>query len=221
MILNLSLSSLNKRATAVVLSSTHLGYSVPPALHRTIWCRSTFGHVAQAWAIPPPSWGLLSRWHRQETTTPETNGASLPEPSNILKRFCALYDVEIRYYKKKVSKLYCLFNRNPPSVPIWEHSIPAEITKLRGGLRLKIGIIIDFKSSKCWIKMILISNSSKRYRRFKNKLGCNLHIYIRTNNYFNTLVFEMFLQLFVAIDCSVLSRLFVHRCPIQSFLRNL
>ena len=21
----------------------HLGYSVPPALHRTIWCRSTFG----------------------------------------------------------------------------------------------------------------------------------------------------------------------------------
>ena len=33
-------------------------------------------HVVQAWAIPPPSWGLLSQWHRQETTTPETNGAS-------------------------------------------------------------------------------------------------------------------------------------------------
>ena len=34
------------------------------------------GHVAQAWAIPPPSWGLLSQWHRQQTTTPETNEAS-------------------------------------------------------------------------------------------------------------------------------------------------
>ena len=34
------------------------------------------GHMAQAWAIPPPSWGLLSQLHRQETTTPETNGAS-------------------------------------------------------------------------------------------------------------------------------------------------
>ena len=33
-------------------------------------------HVVQAWAIPPPSWGLLSRWHRQQTTTPKTNGAS-------------------------------------------------------------------------------------------------------------------------------------------------
>ena len=34
------------------------------------------GHVAQAWAIPSPSWGLLSQWHRQQTTTPETNEAS-------------------------------------------------------------------------------------------------------------------------------------------------
>ena len=32
-----------------------------------------------------------------------------PEPSDILKRFYALYDDKIRYYKKKVSKLYaCL-----------------------------------------------------------------------------------------------------------------
>ena len=44
-----------------------------------------------------------------------------PEPSNILKRFYALYDDKIRYFKKKVSKLYCLFNRNSAGVPIWEH----------------------------------------------------------------------------------------------------
>ena len=37
----------------------HLGYSVPPALHRTIWCRSTFGprgpgHVVQAKFLQGP-----------------------------------------------------------------------------------------------------------------------------------------------------------------------
>ena len=128
--------------TAVVLTAgvTISGtYSVPPSLHCTIWCQSTFGsrgqglsnptsfprpalpilrpvqrydnfklktsktaivliagvtisgtpcprhftvpfgaeapsgHVDKAWAIPPPSWGLLSQWHIQQTTTPETN----------------------------------------------------------------------------------------------------------------------------------------------------
>ena len=33
-----------------------------------------------------------------------------PEPSDILKRFYALYDIEGRYFMKKVSKLYYLFN---------------------------------------------------------------------------------------------------------------
>ena len=46
--------------TVVVL---HLGYSVAWALHRTIW------HVAQASAIPSPSWGLLSQRQRQRRTT--------------------------------------------------------------------------------------------------------------------------------------------------------
>ena len=36
------LSSLKNRAK-LQLSSLPLGYSVPPAHHRTIWCRSTFG----------------------------------------------------------------------------------------------------------------------------------------------------------------------------------
>ena len=40
-----------------------------------------------------------------------------PEPSNILKRFCALYGVKIRYYKKKVSKLNYLHNPLTHSVP--------------------------------------------------------------------------------------------------------
>ena len=44
------------------------------------------GHMAKAWAIPPPSWGLLCQWHLQQTTTPETNVSVLRlEPSDILK----------------------------------------------------------------------------------------------------------------------------------------
>ena len=66
-------------------------------------------HLRATWPRPEQShllpWGLLSQWHRQQTTTPETNGASPPEPSDILKRFYALYDNKLRYYKKKVSKL--------------------------------------------------------------------------------------------------------------------
>ena len=32
----------------------HLGYSVPPALHRTIWCRSTFGPRGPGLSNPTP-----------------------------------------------------------------------------------------------------------------------------------------------------------------------
>ena len=86
------LSSLNKRAkllssylpikqtskTAVVLLAGVTISGTPCPRHFTVpfGAEAPSGHVAQAWAIPPPSWGLLSRWHRQETTTPETNGAS-------------------------------------------------------------------------------------------------------------------------------------------------
>ena len=102
--------------TAVVLIAgvTISGTPWPRHIIVPFGAEAPSGHVAQAWAIPPPSWGLLSQRHRQQTTTPETNEASSPEPSDILKRFYALYDNNLRYFKKKVSKLYYLFN---PFVP--------------------------------------------------------------------------------------------------------
>ena len=39
----LNLSSLKNRAKLLLSSLPGFGYSVPPAHHRTIWCRSTFG----------------------------------------------------------------------------------------------------------------------------------------------------------------------------------
>ena len=41
--LPVSLSSLKNRAKLLLSSLPVSPYSVPPALHRTIWCRSTFG----------------------------------------------------------------------------------------------------------------------------------------------------------------------------------
>ena len=52
---------------------------------------------------------------------------SPPEPSDILKRFCALYGVKLRYYMKKVSKLYCSYNPYDPNDSIWSHWILDEI----------------------------------------------------------------------------------------------
>ena len=73
------LSSLKKPSkTAVVLIAGVTISGTPCTRHIIVpfGAEASSGHVAQAWAIPPPSWGLLSQWHRQQTTTPETNEAS-------------------------------------------------------------------------------------------------------------------------------------------------
>ena len=45
--------------------------------HTTYWCtcKCCATYFLTYWAIPPPSWGLLSWWHEQQTTMLETNGA--------------------------------------------------------------------------------------------------------------------------------------------------
>ena len=64
--------------TAVVLLAGVTISGTPCSRHYIVpfFAEAPSDHVVQAWAIPPPSWGLLSQWHRQETTTLETNGAS-------------------------------------------------------------------------------------------------------------------------------------------------
>ena len=107
----------SKTAVVLIAGVTISGTSCPRHITVPFGAEAPSGHVAQAWAIPPPSWGLLSQWHQQQTTTPETNGASPPKPSDILKRFYALYDIKLRYFMKKVSKLNYLFNPLTHSVP--------------------------------------------------------------------------------------------------------
>ena len=70
-------------------------------------------HVTQAWAILPPSWGLLSQWHRQQRQ--RRTERPPPEPSVIHKRFYAFYDIKWRYFINKVSKLYYMFSFISPN----------------------------------------------------------------------------------------------------------
>ena len=89
----------------------HLGYSVPPAFHRTIWCRSTFGPRGPGLSNPT---SFLSPALPMAPTTDnnarDERSVLRPKPSDILKRFHASYDNKLRYYMKKVSKLYCYHN---------------------------------------------------------------------------------------------------------------
>ena len=69
---------------------------------RATWPRPEQSHLLPEACSPN---GTDNRQQRQRRTK------RLPlEPSDILKRFHALYDDKFRYYMKKVSKLYCYYN---------------------------------------------------------------------------------------------------------------
>ena len=85
-------------------------YHLVPKYLRATWPRPEQSHLLAEACSPN---GTDKRRQRQRQTERPP-----PEPSNILKRFCALYDDKIRYYKKKVSKSCSLFNRLLPYAPI-------------------------------------------------------------------------------------------------------
>ena len=85
-------------------------YHLVPKHLRATWPKPEQSHLLPEACSPDGT--DKSRQRQRRTKRPS------PKPSNILKRFYALYDDKIRYFKKKVSKLYCLFNRLLPYVPI-------------------------------------------------------------------------------------------------------
>ena len=114
------LSSLNKRANCcrrtcrcpsrVLRAPGTSPYQLVPKHLRATWPRPEQSHLLPEACSPNGT--DKRRQRRRQTERPP------PEPSNILKRFCALYDDKIRYHKKKVSKSCSLFNRLLPYVPI-------------------------------------------------------------------------------------------------------
>ena len=94
-------------------------YHLVPKHLRTTWSRPEQSHLLPEVCSPN---GTDKRRQRQRQTE-----RSPPESSDILKRFCALYDDKLRYYMKKVSKLYCSHNPFNPNDSIWSHWILDEI----------------------------------------------------------------------------------------------
>ena len=88
-------------------------YHLVPKHLRATWPRPEQSHLLPEACSPN---GTDNRQQRQRQTERPP-----PEPSNILKRFYALYDDKIRYYKKKVSKLYCMYNPFISSVLLKGH----------------------------------------------------------------------------------------------------
>ena len=92
-------------------------YHLVPKHLRATWPRPEQSHLLPEACSPD---GTDKRRQRQRRTKRPP-----PEPSNILKRFYALYDDKIRYFKKKVSKLYCYLTVYCRMFPFWEHLISA------------------------------------------------------------------------------------------------
>ena len=92
----------SKTAVVLIAGVTISGTPVPPAHHRTIWCRSTFGPRGPGLSNPTsflrpalPMAPTTDNNARDERSVPR------PNPATFLRDFYALYDVEGRYFMKK------------------------------------------------------------------------------------------------------------------------
>ena len=98
----LLLSSLPVSPSRVLRAPGTSSYHLVPKHLRATWPRPEQSHLLpEAWS---PN-GTDNRQQRQRQTERPP-----PEPSDILKRFYALYDNKLRYYMIILSKLYCYYN---------------------------------------------------------------------------------------------------------------
>ena len=77
-------------------------YCLVPKHLRATWTRPEQSHLLPEACSPNGTYNKRQRQRRIKRPP--------PEPSDILKRFYALYDNKLRYYMKKMSKLYYLLN---------------------------------------------------------------------------------------------------------------
>ena len=95
-------SSLPVSPSRVLRAPGTSSYHLVPKHLRATWPRPEQSHLLPEACSPN---GTDNRRQRQRQTERPP-----PEPSDILKRFHALYDDKLRYYMKKVFKLYCYYN---------------------------------------------------------------------------------------------------------------
>ena len=95
----LLLSSLLVSPSRVLHAPGTSSYHLVPKHLRATWPRPEPSHLLPEACSPNGTDNRQQQQRQRRTKRPP------PEPSSILKRFHALYDDKIRYYKKKVSKL--------------------------------------------------------------------------------------------------------------------
>ena len=158
------LSSLKNRAKLLLSSlPVSLGYSRVPS--RVLRAPGTSPyhlvpkHLRATWPRPEQSHLLPEACSPNGTTTDnnarDKRSVPRPNPATFLRDF-TLYDDKIRYYRKKVSKLYCLFNRNSAGVPIWEHCKKTFRKKIAAGKRLILTICSQITSTNEYVCMYSI-----------------------------------------------------------------
>ena len=134
----LLLSSLPVSPSRVLRAPGISSYHLVPKHLRATWPRPEQSHLLPEDCSPN---GTDNRQQRQRRTKRPP-----PEHSNILKRFHALCDDKLRYYKKKVSKLYYLFKQSLDSHD--KYKVFAKI-KIRGYKHLRRKFTISRVSGVC------------------------------------------------------------------------
>ena len=111
----------------------HLGYSVPPALHRTIWCRSTFGPRGPGLSNPTSFLRpALPMAPTRDDNARDKRSVLRPNPATFLRDFALYMTMKYAIIRKRCLKharcltVYCR------TFPFWEHLISAKIQKTRG-----------------------------------------------------------------------------------------
>ena len=100
----------------------HLGYSVPPALHRTIWCRSTFGPRGPGLSNPTSFLRpALPMAPTRDDNAREKRSVLRPNTATFLRDLALYMTTNYAINTKNVSKLYCSYNPFNPNDSIWSH----------------------------------------------------------------------------------------------------
>ena len=105
--------------TAVVLIAGVTISGTPCPRHRTIWCRSTFG--SRGPGLSNPTSFLRPALPMAPTTdnnARDKRSVPRPNPATFLRDFTLYMTLLGRYFMKKVSKLYYLFNPLLHMLPI-------------------------------------------------------------------------------------------------------
>ena len=129
--------------TAVVLCCRptcrchHLGYSVPPALHRTIWCRSTFGPRGPGLSNPTSFLRpALPMAPTRDDNARDERSVPRPNPATFLRDFALYMTLKYAIIRKRCLNYTACLTVIRPVFPFGNIRFQLKLRNYAGGLRL-------------------------------------------------------------------------------------